>query len=137
MRKIALDLGSRKTAYCEARDGKVVGRGTVEEVRSLEPLLGPEQPEAVVAIEACREAWYVHDLLASWGNQVVLVDTTRSRRLGIGQHGRKTERIDAEVLALALERGGFRSRTCCRHIGGSFVAGWAYDERWSNHARKW
>src|SRR6185369_5804821 len=39
-------------------------------------------------------------------NEVVLVDTTRSRRLGIGQHGRKTDRIDAEVLALALERGG-------------------------------
>jgi len=39
------------------------------------------------------------------GNDVVLVDTTRSRRLGIGQHGRKTDRIDAEVLALALERG--------------------------------
>ena len=106
MRKIALDLGSRKTVYCEARDGQVVGRGTVADVRSLESLLGPEQPEAVVAIEACREAWYVHDLLTSWGNQVVLVDTTRSRRLGIGQHGRKTDRIDAEVLALALERGG-------------------------------
>jgi transposase len=45
-------------------------------------------------------------LLRSWGNDVVLVDTTRSRRLGIGQHGRKTDRIDAEVLALALERGG-------------------------------
>jgi transposase len=34
---------------------------------------------------------------------VVLVDTTRSRRLGIGQHGRKTDRIDAETLARALE----------------------------------
>jgi transposase len=35
----------------------------------------------------------------------VLVDTTRSRQLGIGQHGRKTDRIDAEVLARALEAG--------------------------------
>ena len=106
MRKVALDLGARKTAYCEVRDGKVVLRRTEEAVRGFEPLLGPDQPEAVVAIEACREAWHVHDLLRSWGNQVVLVDTTRSRRLGIGQHGRKTDRIDAEVLALALERGG-------------------------------
>jgi len=106
MRKVALDLGTRKTAYCEVRDGKVVQRRTEDAVRDFEPLLGPEQPEAVVAIEACREAWHVHDLLTSWGNQVVLVDTTRSRRLGIGQHGRKTDRIDAEVLALALERGG-------------------------------
>jgi transposase len=72
----------------------------------LSSLLGPKEQPAVVAIEACREAWHVHDLLRSWGNEVVLVDTTRSRRLGIGQHGRKTDRIDAEVLALALERGG-------------------------------
>ena len=93
MRKVALDLGARKTADCEVRGEKVVRRE-------------PEQPPAVVAIEACREAWHVHDLLTSWGNEVVLVDTTRSRRLGIGQHGRKTDRIDAEVLALALERGG-------------------------------
>lgn len=106
MRKIALDLGVRKTAYCEVRGGAVVQRATVTSVDSLSSLLGPAQPAAVVAIEACREAWHVHDLLRSWGNEVVLVDTTRSRRLGIGQHGRKTDRIDAEVLALALERGG-------------------------------
>jgi transposase len=106
MRKVALDLGTRKTAYCEVRDGKVVLRGTEDSVQKFEAQLGPDQPAAVVAIEACREAWYVHDLLKSWGNEVVLVDTTRSRRLGIGQHGRKTDRIDAEVLALALERGG-------------------------------
>jgi transposase len=84
----------------------VVQRGTVTEVEALRSWLGPEQPTAQVAIEACREAWHVHDLLRSWGNEVVLVDTTRSRRLGIGQHGRKTDRIDAEVLARALERGG-------------------------------
>lgn len=106
MRKVALDLGTRKTAYCEVLEGKVVLRETVTTVQALDSLLGPEQPPAVVAIEACREAWHVHDLLTSWGNEVVLVDTTRSRRLGIGQHGRKTDRIDAEVLALALERGG-------------------------------
>jgi transposase len=106
MRKVALDLGARKTAYCEVKDGALVQRATVTSVDSLSSLLGPKEPPAVVAIEACREAWHVHDLLRSWGNEVVLVDTTRSRRLGIGQHGRKTDRIDAEVLALALERGG-------------------------------
>lgn len=106
MRKIALDLGVRKTACCEVKDGTVVQRATVTSVENLSSLLGPKAEPAVVAIEACREAWHVHDLLRSWGNEVVLVDTTRSRRLGIGQHGRKTDRIDAEVLALALERGG-------------------------------
>ena len=106
MRKVALDLGARKTAYCEVCLGNVVQRATVTSVETLAAFLGPQEPPAVVAIEACREAWHVHDLLRSWGNDVVLVDTTRSRRLGIGEHGRKTDRIDAEVLARALDRGG-------------------------------
>src|SRR5688500_4798911 len=106
MRNVALDLGVKKTTYCEVVDGKVVERGTVSSVMSLEPLLGPAAPPARVAIEACREAWFVHSLLTQWGNDVLLVDTTRSAKLGIGQHGRKNDRIDAEVLARAVERGG-------------------------------
>lgn len=106
MRRVALDLGNRKVSYCEVSEGTVIKRLTVSSVATLEAELGPEQPDAVVAIEACREAWYVHDLLEKWGNHVVIVDTTRVRQLGVGQHGRKTDRIDAEVLALALERGG-------------------------------
>lgn len=105
MRIVALDLGAKKTTYCELSQGQVVHRATVSELNSLQPLLGPEQPAAKVAIEACREAWFVHDLLVQWGNEVVLVDTTRSRQLGIGQHGRKTDRIDAETLGRALESG--------------------------------
>jgi len=106
MRNVALDLGARKTSYCEVRDEQVLKRATVNAVESLQCLLGPDQPPARVGIEACREAWYVHDLLTSWGNDVLLVDTTRSKQLGIGQHGRKTDKIDAKVLALAVERGG-------------------------------
>ena len=106
MRKVALDLGKRKTSYCEVAAGQVVRRLTVSRIETLLTELGPEQAPAVVAIEACREAWHVHDLLTAWGNEVIVVDTTRVRKLGVGQHGRKTDRIDAEVLALALERGG-------------------------------
>jgi len=106
MRNVALDLGAKKTTYCEVRDEQVVQRATVTSVETLRSLLGPDQAPAKVAIEACREAWYVHDLLTGWGNRVLLVDTTRSKQLGIGQHGRKTDRIDAEVLARAVERGG-------------------------------
>jgi len=106
MRHVALDLGAKKTTFCEVTKGEVVQRGTVTVLESLRTLLGPEQPTAVVAIEACREAWYVHDLLTSWGNRVVLVDTTRSKQIGVGRHGRKTDRLDAEALARALERGG-------------------------------
>jgi transposase len=58
-----------------------------------------------VAFEACREGWYVAQRLSEWGHEPVMVDTTRVKQLGIGQHGRKNDRIDAEVLATALISG--------------------------------
>jgi transposase len=106
MRMVALDLGKKAIAYCEVKDNAVVRRTTVGSLETLEPLLGPEQPAARVAIEACREAWFVHRKLTEWGNEVLLVDTTRCKEIGIGNHRRKNDRIDAEVLARAVERGG-------------------------------
>jgi hypothetical protein len=47
----------------------------------------------------------MHGILSGWGHQVLLVDTSRARQLGIGNHGKKTDRVDAELLALAVERG--------------------------------
>jgi len=71
-----------------------VARGTFDRsLETLEPLLGPEQPAARVAIEACREAWFVHRKLTEWGNEVLLVDTTRCKEIGIGNHRRKNDRI--------------------------------------------
>ena len=104
MRSVALDLG-KKIYCCEVKNGKVVERRTARELKELLSFLGPNTPPARVAIEACREAWFVEGELRSWGKEPVLVDTTRSKQLGIGQHGRKTDRIDAEVLARGLERG--------------------------------
>jgi transposase len=105
MRSVALDLGARKIAYCEiTADDKAVRR-MESNMESLVDLLGPKSTPAVVAIEACREAWHVHDILVGWGHEVLLVDTTRVGKLGIGQHGRKTDRIDAEVLARAVKSG--------------------------------
>jgi len=104
MRSVALDLAKKDIAFCEVRSGKVVARGTAADVHALERLLGPHTAKARVAIEACREAWFVADLLRGWGHEPVLVDTTRVKQLGIGAHGRKTDRIDAEVLARALDK---------------------------------
>lgn len=106
MRNVALDLGARSISYCEVANGQVVARLTVKALGSLEDALGPQAAPARVAIEACREAWFIHTRLTEWGNEVLLVDTTRSRQMGVGQHRRKTDRIDAEVLARAVERGG-------------------------------
>jgi transposase len=102
----ALDLGAKKIAYCEVSGGEVIDRATVSSFRSLESMLGPTANPARVAIEACREAWFVYATLTEWGNEVLLIDTTRSREMGIGRHRRKNDRIDAEVMARAVEKGG-------------------------------
>jgi transposase len=106
MRSVALDLAVKKISFCEIGAGQVLARRTVSSLSSLKEVLGPGSLPARVAIEACREAWHVHAVLTKWGNEVLLVDTTRVRRLGVGEHGRKTDRIDAEILARAVEKGG-------------------------------
>jgi transposase len=104
MRNVALDLGNRIT-YARAEGGAVVERRVFSSLAEAEPLLGPKTTPARVAVEASREAWFVHDTLTSWGHEVTLVDTTRVRELGIGHHKRKNDRIDAGLLALAVEKG--------------------------------
>lgn len=103
MRSVGLDLGKKEVAYCEVRDGKVVARRTVRGLDAIKEELGPGTPRARVAIEACREAWHVHDVLTAAGHDVLVIDTTRVKRLGVGEHGRKTDRLDAEVFARAVE----------------------------------
>lgn len=105
MRTVALDLGARRVDFCEIRQGGVIERAVVRGVSQLEARLGPATPPARVAFEACREGWYVAQRLSGWGHEPVMVDTTRVKQLGIGQHGRKNDRIDAEVLATALLTG--------------------------------
>lgn len=103
MRTIALDLGARETSWCEVNGDKVVARGVVRELDELEAVL--VTGKARVGFEACREAIHVHHWLADRGHEPVCIDTTRVRAMGIGSHGRKNDRNDAEVLAIALERG--------------------------------
>lgn len=104
MRIVALDLGS-KISYCEVKGGRVVERATVKSLAELQAVIGPNTPPAKVAFEACREAWAVYDQLNAWGHEPLMLDTTRVRQLGIGQHKRKNDRIDAETMAMALELG--------------------------------
>ena len=104
MRSVALDLG-RKISFCEVANGEVQSRATARSIDELERQLGRGTPPARVAFEACREGWFIDRRLREWGHEPLMVDTTRCRQLGIGQHRRKTDRIDAEVLARAVERG--------------------------------
>jgi transposase len=103
MRTVALDLGVRKICYCEVHDGVVVARATARSLHDLDPYLGDKTTPARVAFEACREAWHVYDVLAARGHEPIMIDTTRVARIGVGQHGAKTDRRDALALALALE----------------------------------
>lgn len=105
MRRVGLDLGARHIAYCEVSEGRVVRRTSVRRLCDLEPMLGPKSRAAQVAFEASREGWHVHDVLAGWGNQPVMLDTTRVKQIGVGQHGRKNDALDAEAMALALDAG--------------------------------
>jgi transposase len=105
MRSVGLDLGARHIAFCEVVEGQVVRRGSVRRLSELEPMLGPKAAAAKVAFEASREGWHVHDVLAGWGKQPVMLDTTRVQQIGVGQHGRKNDALDAEAMALALDAG--------------------------------
>lgn len=105
MRSVGLDLGKKEVSYCEIRDGAVIARRTARSLNELDELLGPTSSPATVAIEACREAWHVHDVLTKNGHKVLLIDTTRVKRLGVGHHGRKRDSLDAEVFARAVEQG--------------------------------
>jgi transposase len=105
MRNVALDLGARKIALCEVANDQVLVRATASSLNGLKEFLGPATRPARVLFEAGRGAWPVHAQLGAWGHEPLMLDTTRAKQIGIGQHGKKTDRIDAEVLARALEHG--------------------------------
>src|SRR5262245_45818748 len=106
MRIVGLDLGADHTEMCELVNGKAV-RASVRDIEELRRFLGPDTEAAQVAFEACREGWHVHDLLLEWGNEPVMLDTTRIKEMGVGRHRRKNDKIDAEVIARALESGRY------------------------------
>ena len=105
MRSVGLDLGVRHIAFCEVKHGEVVDRGAVRSLSQLASRLGPKFEPAVVGFEACREGRHVHDVLEQWGNVPRMLDTTRIRQIGVGQHRRKNDTIDAEAIAVAIESG--------------------------------
>lgn len=104
MRNVALDLGVRKIAFCEVENGRVKERRTVRTLAELDDVIGPGCAPARVAFEACREAWHVHEVVAKNGHEPLMIDTTRIKQIGINKK-RKTDRIDAELQARAVENG--------------------------------
>lgn len=83
MRSVALDLGVKKIAYCEVSAGEVIDRRMVSSLSSLEPTLGPGAKPARVAIEACREAWFVHATLTACRRAPEIAEICATRRRGV------------------------------------------------------
>jgi hypothetical protein len=66
MRSVAFGPQREGNVFLRGLRGLVVARRTVGELKSLEDLLGPGSKRARATIEACREAWHVHDVLTQW-----------------------------------------------------------------------
>jgi transposase len=103
-RFVGLDIGN-KIALCELQGERIKRVEFDDDEMNFEKFLGPHSAPARVVFEACRQGWYLYDLLTGWGHEVWIVDTTRVKQIGIGHHKRKNDRIDAGLLARAAAQG--------------------------------
>ena len=96
---IGIDLGSMKSQICiRAQDGKIQWEGMVptEDI----PRRLKKYPMSRVILETCAEAFKIADLLREDNHEVRVVQSTLVRQLGVGAHGIKTDRRDAEALSI-------------------------------------
>ena len=103
MRTIGLDVGKRHIYIAVATNRAITERHRVDSVEELIAWLG--DTPAIVGFEACRQGWYLADELEARGHCALMIDTTRVAEIGIGRHGKKNDKIDAERVALAVARG--------------------------------
>jgi transposase len=100
---VGLDLGDRRSAWCavDGERGEVLGRGSVRmERRFVSAWLAQlrERGRARVVMETGTHSPWVCRLVEDGGHDVVVADARRVRL--ISQSVRKTDRRDAELLAL-------------------------------------
>jgi transposase len=95
---VAIDLGGRESQIC-VRDATTK---IVEERRVLTRRLGEylsKQGRSRVILETSTEAFAVADAAMAAGHEVRVVPATLARTLGVGAHGIKTDRRDAQALS--------------------------------------
>jgi transposase len=98
MDHIAIDIGGRKSFVCiREQQGKIVESKSVE-TKALGTLLR-QRPTSRVLMETCAEAFSIADEALALGHDVRVIPSVKVRALGIGHHGIKTDRRDAEVLS--------------------------------------
>lgn len=106
MQSVGMDLGKKQSDVCIVDEhDRVVERFKVRTERTALAKRFATVPRCRIAIESCRDSGWVYEHLTALAHEVVVVDTTRARAIGVGQGRRKTDRRDAEALAHAAARG--------------------------------
>ena len=106
MKKVGIDLGKRQSDCCVFDEsGAIVERFQVRTRREALSARFANRERCVIGIESSRDAGWIYEHLTSLGHEVLVLDTTRSRAIGIGAGRRKTDRRDAEAIGRALVSG--------------------------------
>lgn len=98
MEHIAIDVGGRKS-YVVIRSAK---GDILESKEVLTDNLGTmlkRRPHSRVILETCAESFSIADEAIIAGHDVRVIPSDKVRALGVGHHGIKTDRRDAEVLS--------------------------------------
>lgn len=104
MEHLAIDLGKRESQLC-LRDGQgqILEEGRIDTAEIGKYLARRPRPVRVI-VETCSEAFSVADEAMALGHEVRVVPATLARSLGVGEHGIKTDRRDAQALSKASVR---------------------------------
>lgn len=106
MKKVGIDLGKRQSECCVFDEsGGIVERFQVRTRREGLSARFGNREKCLIGIESSRDTGWIYEHLTSLGHEVVVLDTTRSRAIGIGAGRRKTDRRDAEAIGRALVSG--------------------------------
>ena len=98
MNHIALDLGGVKSQFCiRNHKGQILQEGMIP-THSIASLLQGREKSRVI-LETCSEAFALADIAKRHGHDVRVVPSSLAPSLGIGAHGVKNDRRDAQVLS--------------------------------------
>ena len=98
MEHIAIDVGGRKSYVCiRSEKGAVIDRKSVD-TNTLGAFLKRRPPSRVI-LETCAESFAIADEGIAAGHDVRVIPSSKVRALGVGHHGIKTDRRDAEMLS--------------------------------------
>jgi transposase len=109
MDHVGIDIAKVKSQMCIlSADGVVLERRFKTSREELARLLGG-RPRAKVLLEACGESEWIARVVEELGHEVVVADPSYRVMYGARSAGIKTDRRDAEALAVACQMGAYRT----------------------------